>query len=228
MRILFFTIFLFYQFAFAQTNSKEIFINFDKKVGIENSILNSGYLFQKKHKTKKGAHQFLGENIFHEKNKILYKGQNFYNIPLKYDLFNENLIVNITTKTEKHSVILTKKYIKSFSIGDKNFINSKKHGYLEVISNSRSIILYKKHTKKRLEKKDKKNRYSVYLKKEKYYLEIKENFYPIKNRKSWSALFPNQKKEIKKHYRIYKTEFKNNKNSFMMVLLKMVLKAQGL
>lgn len=85
---------------------------------------------------------------------VAYQDQIYNGLPLRYDIAADELVMLIRSKTGLKKIQLTKAYIKSFTLGDRRFINlpysvyremGLKNGYYEVAFDDRIVFLAKRH-----------------------------------------------------------------------------------
>lgn len=202
-----------------ETNDKESFVWFDNLINIDNLDINSGIKYVKKFKTINGNHQFFIEKYY--SGTIKYKNQVYYNIPLKYDVFEDELIIKNSNKNQ--SIILFKKFVEYFMINNKTFINLGKRGFNQKLFSKKKYILLKKNTKKSLKKIDKDFSYTKFYSNDSFFILKNKKYISINSKREWIKIFPKKKSTIKKHYKQYSKKLKNSPNLFMIELFKKVI-----
>jgi len=188
-----------------QTNSSEqaYYQQFDALVGVENLDLNNGveYVFNKR--IYEGRHQFYGEDAF-TLGTVVYDGQFYPEVSLKYDLFSDQIIVVREGSGGASIIQLIKEKTEAFTINDLQFIRLdyedgnklKTSGFHEVLIETDHFKLlkrYQKNQEKRIA-----NRVVVYeYRLRTNYVFLHNNSYTIiKNKKDLVKLFPQYKKEL--------------------------------
>lgn len=214
---------------FSQNNNEVLTYNwFDKNLGIESLNFNNGSGHLNFDRTINDHHRYYNTNEFKNGN-ITYKGQNYYNIDLQYDIFNDQLIVRPYTESYYIQINLIKEKVDSFKIDNEKFVNLKevpatfKSGYYEeVIVGNSNTALYIKHSKAQ-EKviKD----YSVFVDYKPHfdYLLLKDNKLTLINNKTEIVkLYPDQKRKINDFFLMNKDLKKTNQVLFMKNLIKYI------
>lgn len=213
----FFLILLFIFFKNEFLHSQEELANltyynlYDKQTGIENKELNNGRHYIKTYRTIKGTHPFFKTTNF-TNGVVKYKGQ-VYGANVKYDLFNDLLIIKHIDTKSAFSLSLNSKLVSSFEIGGHKFVRLPNNevidyyygnGFFEKAYEKAKFTFYIKH-KKTQTKISKYNTLRYLFKENKvFFLKHKEEFYLIRGKKDLKKIFPLYKNEIK-------TFFKNNK-----------------
>lgn len=217
MRFLLLLITLFSVPIFAQDKSQNLYKAFDKIVGLKNTDLSYGKLYFEKYRTLDGNHQYFKKNEFIA-GEVKYQNQQFYDILLKYDLAEDELIVYIPSDFESRSIVLEKANLEYFIIDNITFINSKEEGLLEVLFSSKKLNLFKKNIKTKKKKLNESYVYYKFIGKNYYLIQKNDNYYPIKNKKDFYKIFPTQKKMINSFYKSNKAIQKNNLDEFYLLL----------
>ncbi len=210
-----------------QTNSIESgYINFDKLVGLQNTSLYQGRLYTEKYRTINDRKQFFKSTQFLN-GEIWYKGQPYFNQLLKYDVYEDELLLKLEGKG--NTLRLSKKEIDSFSVEKNHFINlkSKKitalglNGYYEVLLQDHMFALYAKHKKKITERKDKKNVYHEFTDtKTKYLLLYRGEYHNLNSKKDILRVSPNHKTQINKLYKGVKNKNIKDSDALMIMVVK--------
>ena len=143
---------LFFAMSNAQNNESQIeaFSFFDKLTGIENSDLHYGEVYQEKHRVKSKKTKFFPEPDF-VLGSVVFNGQPYFDIPLKYNIYDDELLM-LTDKQFGGTILqLHKKQVNSFKIGNHFFIKIHNteiaNGFYEVALESPIFSLLKKHRK---------------------------------------------------------------------------------
>ena len=195
--------------GYSQTNSEiSLYTKFDSIVGKENLGLNNGPLTLYPYKT-------IGDNtMFFKKNKftignLIYDGQPYFNVNLKYDIFKDQLIFNPPGQPEHIGISLIQDKTASFSIYGKNFVkltNSQTSipefisGYYELLRIGKNFNLYIKHHKDILKEINEEGVFYSFHENYQYYIEYNNKFYVINNKTSIIKIFPESKKNINAFY----------------------------
>lgn len=212
---------LLYATTFLSQNAtkKEAYIWLDSIIGQQNLPINNGVIYIEQYRTLKGNHHFLVDNNFH-KGDVLYDGQTYYNIPIKYDVFEDNIIVKIPSINENYPLVLEKEKVSNFYLNRSLFINLNEYGFSRQLSIAQDFILYKKYYKKRISKTAAKFSYHKFKPDNTYFMHHKGAYTSIKKKKDWLRLFPDKKNIIRNYYKVNSEKNKNTPDAFMMELLK--------
>ncbi len=219
-KLLLLSFFFINHFIFSQKPNinASFYSSFDKIIGIQNTDLSYGVLFEEKYIKRKGNHNYLLQDQF-TTGKIIYRGDSFFNVKMKYDLVDDIIIINITNDLNNISIIPEKELITEFTIHNSKFIFTKQHGFLEEIISKKTFSLYKKHIKTKKEKSDRKYIYYTFKKKEKNLLLYNEEYYFINSKKDFIKIFPENKKLIIKFYLKNKFLLNNDFKNFITKLM---------
>lgn len=206
-------------FVFAQNNSEVYYNQFDRLVGSYQNDLNTGERFEDIYLTKsEGDFRFLNTKKTLD-GKVNYKGQDYYQCSLKYDLLEDNLLFENVDTPNSYLVILDHSLVTSFSLQEKDFIRLPakasrfsfyKNGFFESIAIYKEFHLFRKHYKLKKKKLGDKISYDTYNKKEAILVEYNLEFYEISSEKSVIKIFPERKKDIKSFYK--NNEFLKSQN----------------
>ena len=182
---------------------------FDTFVGQNNLSINVGVKYKEKYRTFNGNHHFLIDGQLHE-GTVNYDNSLYYNVPIKYDTLEDELIVGIHSYKENYPLILDKTKIRYFIISGKKIINNKDLGYLEVLEKRKNYTLLKKHYKVSVKKIKGNSSFNFFKEKEKYYLLHNTQINLIDTKKSIFKIFPNKKKEINSYFKSNRLKAKGN------------------
>lgn len=207
--------------VYAQNQHADYLTWFDSTVGIENTPIFEGLGYVEQFKSINEKHKFFTSEDF-VTGSIMYDGQEYYRLNLKYDLSVDEVIINLKDGFETVSLQPEKSKTSGFTVYGSKFENigiptestSEISGFFEILFSSPSLSLLKKHRKKRSKK----------IGKLIYYEFNDDNFnvlrhdgryHIVDSNKDFRKLFPAFRKEIKK----YKIK-KSNKDEAMKALLK--------
>ena len=213
--------FLLHATTFLSQNAtkKEASIWLDSIVGQHNLPINNGVIYIEQYRTLKGNHHFLIDNNFHN-GDIVYDEQTYYNVPIKYDVFEDNIIVKISSVNENFPLLLEKEKISQFFLNGNHFMKLKDFGFSRKLLQKEDFILYKKYYKERISKTSTKFSYNKFKPDNKYFIYHNGSYTIIKNKKYWMQLFPNKKDIIRSYYKVNAKKLKNTPDAFMIELLK--------
>ena len=201
---------------------KDHLLWFDSVIGQGSTGIYNGTLYSEQYRTEKGNHKYLYNQYIN--GNIIYDGQAYYNIPMKYDVFNDELIIRLPNGANHIFIKLFKEKISSFSIDRQYFINNtsinhESFGFFEQLYKGPHITLLKKHQKNHTE----------YIKSYQNYDRFRPNNYfsilhdgdylVIRSRKDLTRRFPDLKKQISSYYRAQKQLLKLNADTFYINLM---------
>lgn len=230
IRFILILLFLFITNSFysqTQSSQKDYYKWFDNYIGIENTSIFNGLRYKEEFRTLEGNHKFyLTPNFI--KADIVYDGQSYFDIKMKYDLYEDHIIVNLATNSGSSILQLLSDKIESFTIKGHNFIklldnhttnsNDIITGIFEIAYKNSNLILYKKNKKIAKKHLTKKYIYYSFSKKNQYYFYFNNDFYIINSKSSVVKIFPNYKKEINSFYNKNKNLLNSDFDAFIMQL----------
>lgn len=204
---------------------------FDKAIGIENTRLYYGTIYTKKYRTINDKTRFYNSTEF-LKGSVVYDGQPYNGLDLKYDLFEDQLLLKLTSITSiERTLQLEWDYIEKFEILGHTFIkllpdripNLNYYGFYEQSLSSPYFTMYTKFSKKSVKKNGENALYYEFIKrKSEYVLLYKSNYYLINSRKEIVLLFPQFKKEIHTFYSTVRNLRSKDMDAFMVVLIERI------
>lgn len=189
------------------SQNKESIKHNDSIVGYENLPYNNGVVYTNKYPiTSKNTNQFL-ENKY-SKGLLQFNNQSYYDVNLKYDIYNDILLfkpktqlfleISLITKQVDYFILNNKKFKKIETISTDSILTSGYYEELDINEKSKLYIKYKKTIK--TDPSSDKVSYIFYDYKI-YYVYFNNKLEIISNKNSIINLFPAFKKEIKKYYK---------------------------
>lgn len=227
---------LFCRTIFSQDNNDiaEPYIWFDSLIGIENTEINNGTVYIEELKTEenKNTHKFFSTNKYQLGN-ICYDNQNYFNVLMKYDLYEDQIIVKIKKKSNYSTIKLVQEKVQNFSINSNYFVNHKffknttstsSFSFYQILFESKELSLFKVNKKESSELIKEMKLYYEFNNKNFYYILYNDNMYLIKSKKDIKRIFPIYKKDIYSFYKKNKKLFKKDKNTFFIQLTEQIQK----
>ncbi len=107
-----------------QADQKDYYNWFDDQVGIENTGIFNGIRYKELYRIKDGKHKFYKSSEYQNAD-LWYDDQPYYDIPLKYDLFEDQLIISLETDTGSSIIQLLKEEVTGFQLDNKRFVHLK-------------------------------------------------------------------------------------------------------
>lgn len=186
-----------------ETDNSAAYVWFDNAIGVENSGLYIGKEYTENYKFKNGKHKFFEFNGF-QKGDVLYDGQPYYDVLLKLDVYENELLVKLPVEKGIAAFTLIKDEVAHFTIGNNKFIkiseNLEKEGssslYHEVLLETINFTFLKKYSADKKTIKEGRWSYVEFLKKDSHALLHKGEYYPIRNKRDILRIFPHYKKQL--------------------------------
>ena len=217
--------------TYSQTNSEILlYSKFDSIVGKENLGLNNGPLNLNPYKTI-GDNNMFFKNSKYTIGNLVYDGQPYFNVKLKYDIFKDQLILNPPEQPEHIGISIIQDKTDSFSIYGKNFIKITKSqislddftsGYYQIIKIGRNFNLYIRHHKDIQNHVNDDGIYYTFQDSNKFYIDYNTKYHEISNKSSVIKVFPDYKKLINAFYQknrsLNKTDYNQFINSLMIAI----------
>lgn len=179
---------------------------FDKEVQRKNTSLFNGVEYIELYRTINDKHKFFGTSEF-QMGSLVYDGQFFDQVPLKYDLDADNLLLNVGYNYPYPILILFKSKIQSFSLQGADFIQVPENtealgegGFYEVLYKEATITLLKKNTKKRFKRIRGNTLYYEFMLEGGYALHYDGIYYEISNKKDLIRIWPQHKEFINENF----------------------------
>lgn len=219
-------IFLFISnFIFSQKEipNKEYYVSFDSF----NTYYNTGIFNGLEHVDtyldfEKGNHKFYHDDGF-LLGSIVYDGQPYYNIKMKYDLLNDFLLIEYINQKVNY-INLDTKLVSEFTLDEGKFIhlpedneleNFYRNGFFKEVYKDNSYSLFAKYVKQKNERIHGKKVFYVFDEQNIYVLFYQNEYYRISKVKDIAEILPLKKRQILEFYKNYKKLYKNNREQFL-------------
>lgn len=200
----------------AQEFQNEKYLWFDSLIGKTNSGVFKGVQYTNEFRTINEKHQFFKTGDF-KSGSVDYKGQDYFELLLRYDIYLDNLTVVNDALTNKPIMVFDKEGISKFTIEGHSFENLSetiakegKSGFFEILLKNEYWTLYKKHSKKIFKRTDEQNLYYEFKDGYTYVLSSDNFYYPFKKVKELNSIFPDYRKDLKsiqkKHSQLKKSD----------------------
>lgn len=230
--LLFFFLLISFQSGYSQSEDykeeKNYYLAFDSIVGAANTGLYNGKRYIDRFRSSEENHRFFKDYNFVQ-GYVLYNGQPYFNVNLKYDLFENLLIAKLKGNKNFFNMVFISNDVKEFNIYDTHFVNilnysndGKTQGFAELLYESDKLVLLKKYGK---DKKDKLKRQMVvheFSLVTSYLVSNGDNLTVIKSKKDFKAIFPNKIDSIYAYYKDNKSIQENNPDLFMIKLAQLI------
>ncbi|WP_300486416.1 hypothetical protein [Flavobacterium sp.] len=215
---------LFFGFYKTQAQSEERYITkmHDSLVGKQGLAINNGYYHTNPYPLLNGKHRYyLSDTPL--KATVLYENQYYYDIEIKYDLYQDNLVYKPSLESGNIGIELIPQNVDAFTINNKKFVNLGKKvspmitfikGYYEENLKGNNFNFYIKHHKDRREIVNGTRTYNEFEDNNEYYIYRNDTYHKIASKSDLIALFPDLKKKINDLYSQNKSQEKENKYLF--------------
>ncbi len=201
---------------------KDIYTKIDKELSIGNLNLEKGKIYINKDVNVKNNHRYLFNDATFTSN-IEHNKQIYYNNNVKYDIFQNILIVNPSNQSKRLFVELSKNEVESFTIENKNFVlielPNNENWYCEENLISSSFTFYIKYQKKKKEIISDNVIKPFYTEEVSFFLKKQGKISQIDSKKSIVNQFPELKTEINDFYKMNNHLLKDEKIKFMENLI---------
>jgi len=196
---------------------------FDKITGIDNTDLFNGVIYNETFRNTEQSHVFFNSPKFSPET-ITYNSQTYYNVMLKYDIYNDILLTKLNEEKSYLNVQLISDKVGSFTIDTHKFINTtisnqlktlEIFGFMEEAYEGEDLKFYIKHRKKPKRSLEKRMVDANFIKDNIYILLYNNSFYRIKSIKDVKRIILNKSEDIKSIQRQYKYLQKNDTDNFM-------------
>ena len=197
-----------------RSNDSSYYNWYDDLVGVENTGLYVGYEYKDQYRITEEHHKFFQSHDFLT-GSLTYNGQIFYDQELKYNVFDDDLIIKLKNKSGETVMQLINDNLDGFSINDHHFYKfqnveeegSYTSGFYEILKMNDHFKLIKKHSKRKIKKLDKKVIYFEYKNRKPQYFIIQNSVsYELRSKKDFTGIFPEYKNEIKEFISKSKSE----------------------
>ena len=191
-------------FGYSQTSEEPYYNWFDSLVSIQNAGLYSGVEYIDTDRATAEAHKFFQTPKF-VKGDVVFQNQTYYNVSLKYNVFDDRLIVKLSNQSSETALAPIKAFTSGFHLGfhqfvlvnDAQAVASGNTGYYELLQENNHFRLLKKYNKSRITKFDTGRSFFEFKDaRADYLLHYKGGYYSVNSKRELTKLFPQFKKEI--------------------------------
>lgn len=199
---------------------------FDNQVGIENTRLLNGSAYSDRHRTinsKNKLYQGSAQN-----GSVLYDGQWFPDLQMRYNIYDDVLIVQMESSMGVNIIQLVKEKVAKFSLSGANFINvsptpsaPQVNGFYELLWEDKNFSVLKKHARSIFEKRDRQVSYFEFEPIEGHFAFLyKDQPHLLRSRNNLVNIFPQYKNEIQAYYRTNRSELRSGPEMFYVNLFR--------
>ena len=220
---------LFFSFFQSQAQSEEIQLakTYDSIAGTQGLNISNGLLHSNPYPVQNGKYRYFNADKF-QKGTVIYNDQHYYDVDIKYDLYNDIIVFKPTGQTESVGIELNPQNVNAFFINGKRFVNLNKvvsplftfiKGYYEENISGKNFTFYIKRHKDRREIANGTRIYNEFENNDEYYIYRDNIFHKIASKSDVIALFPDLKKKINDIYSMNKSIQKEDKTQFFEELM---------
>ena len=204
---------------------------FDKVISKSNTGLFKGTEYFERFKSINERHQYFSTDNF-SLGSVVFDGQSYFNIPLKYDVFDGKLLIQDLNTLNAPIIELEKNEISEFTIDNHKFINiltnkndknndkNKVTGFFEILYEVDSLKLYKKYEKEIIRNTDEKVISYQFKDRFSHVVSYKNANYKVKKANELNGIFTDYKKDIKQLSKKHKAIRKSDPDTYMLAILK--------
>lgn len=179
---------------------------FDNEVQRNNTSLFNGLEYIELYRTINDKHKFYGTSDF-QFGSVVYDGQFFDQVPLKYDLDADDLLLNVGYNYPYPILILIKSKVERFSLPGADFIQVpenieelKEHGFYQILLENSLVSLLKKNFKKRFKRIRGSTLYYEFIQEVSFAIKYDGTYYEISNKQDVVRIWPDQRDYINENY----------------------------
>lgn len=181
-------------------SQKEVYLLFDEIIGIENSALHYGTVYEEAHRVKSKRTKFFPGPEF-VSGSLVFDGQSYFDLPLKYNVYDDELLMRVEQKLGGDILQLYQPSITSFMVNDHLFFNLNspevEPGFYELMVEKPSFSLFKKHRKSLRQSLGEKLVFYEFLEEDaSYFLHYRNKYSSITTIEALTALFPEHEIEL--------------------------------
>ena len=179
---------------------------FDDQVNRYNTSLFNGIEYVELYRTINDRHKFFESSEFLT-GSIVYDGQFYDEVALKYDLNVDELLFNVGYNYTYPTLILFKSKIAGFQLGESDFIQitntdgkAEMSGFYELIIHKNPLTLFKKNRKKRFKRIKGQTVYYEFEYENSYYIKFENDYYEISSKNDVVKIWPDKKNYINEYF----------------------------
>ena len=177
----------------------------------------NGIQYNRSFNTINNNHEYFLNSDFINGN-IVYSNQPFFNVLLKYDIYNDDLIAQLPSFNSYNIIKLIQEKVSKFTINNHNFVRLSEEnttGFYEIIYEGNNLRVYKKYVKTLKKRLDKDFVYDVFKGKESYLFYYNNKYFQLKSKSSIIKVLPELKKDINSFYKNNNVLKKTNYDMFL-------------
>ena len=201
---------------------QDAYKSFDALLGIANSGIANGREYIEAHRMINEKHKFFKTEDFLP-GAVRYDGQSFFDIPLRYNIFEDQLSVALQMNGRTFKYVLFPNQLEGFKVKGTEFINfykpgSAQSGIYELLYQDSQVQVLKKHRLKEKTHTSRDYLFHEFKEKKPRYFFLTQGEPLALNRRNLLASFPGQKSSLKKSYRRFKRKSKEEKDQMAIAI----------
>lgn len=223
--VLVFSVSAYRQISAQEISQREAYIFYDELIGQTNSGVFKGVLYTNEYRTINERHQFFKTANF-ETGSLTSNGQTFFELPLRYDVYLDNVLVVNDALSNRPIMVFDKEGVAKFEIAGHSFeylsaetSDKIESGFFEVLLTNELLTLYMKHKKKIFKKTDAQNLYYEFKDGYFYLLYTGKTYHPFKNVKELTNIFPDYRKELRAIQKEHGNLKKSDAEAYVLAVL---------
>jgi len=194
---------------------------FDEVIGHTNSGIFNGIEYFEKFQVKNDKHKFFKHKFFIW-GSVIYNNQPYFKTALKYDVYDDELLIKNSEKLEAVITQLDKNNVTEFELNGhlfKNITFSIKQdeyisGYFEILFENEVITLFKKHRKK-ISRITDKEIYYEFKDQFQYYIRRQNTYFKLKKVGFLTTIFPEYKIQLKDSFKRHENLRKTDSDKYL-------------
>ncbi|MGB3342446.1 MAG: hypothetical protein WBA61_00905 [Aequorivita sp.] len=207
------------------TSDQQVFQQYDQLVSLENTSLYNGTEFNDLFLNTDGTYRYF-KGFDYAKGSVTYSGQFYANVPLKYDVLDDNLLTHSEDNLSIFIVRLIPEFIDSFTIHNSEFVRLTDvnrgvvgNDFYEKAFIGNNLKLYIKHIKKKLDKALKSGIQYKFSEANFFLIEYRNEYFIANSAKDVWKNIPEFNDQIRDFNKTYRQLYKTDKQVFMTKLI---------
>ncbi len=183
---------------------------FDATIGIQNTDIFTGVEYIEKHRMINEKHKFYGSDQFVPAT-VFYEGQPYFEIPVKYNIFDDLLLVQLPSRRGQTEFQLLSTRLDGFLLNSRRFVNvyeagSQFSGIYQLLYEGPDVQVLKKYrlSQQKISRRELVH-YEFKPRSPEYFFKYRGKYYEL-NRGNLLELFPDHKPEVRDFYRDYRKQ----------------------
>jgi hypothetical protein len=210
-------------YSYPNITYAELYKSFQRDYGFDQELING--IFYENFYLKPLGHPFLGQDQFYT-GKLVYHHKAYDNVDMKYDIYEQQLVINYRFNDKQLNIILPNEFISEFSFDGKLFryfyFQEQEPGFYQVISDGHELnFLFHWYKDRRVSYHNRTfSSFEFSNSNKKSYLSIQDNLIPFSNNRTFIKSFrADVQDQIRKFMKSNKIKVRTCNDSTMLKLL---------